>query len=219
VEAPGVCRPLLPGLGALLPFAAQHNPWPLLCSVTTVPSGVPERDIRNLALIGFMGTGKSTVGHLVAVQLRFALVDTDRLIESAAGKTISDIFAQDGEPSFRAYERRVLEELGHRRDTVVATGGGLGASSANIASLKRHALVICLWAPAEVIWERVRHHGHRPLLQVSNPKERIAELLALREPIYREADVLMDTSHRHSRELAQQVIHHFLTATGKPPSE
>ncbi len=185
--------------------------------MTTTPSVFPGRDIRNLALIGFMGTGKSTVGHLVASQLRFALLDTDRLIESAAGKTITEIFAQDGEAAFRACEQRVLEELGHRRDTVVATGGGLGANSANIASLKRHALVVCLWASPEVIWERVRCHGHRPLLQVCNPKERILELLALREPIYREADVLMDTSHRHSRELAQQIIHHFFQATGKPP--
>lgn len=185
--------------------------------MTTAPSVLPERDIRNVAMIGFMGTGKSTVGHMVALQLRFSFLDTDRLIESAAGKTITEIFAQDGEAAFRACEQRVLEEIGQRRDTVVATGGGLGANLANIASLKRHALVVCLWAPAEVIWERVRYHAHRPLLQVSNPRERISELLALREPIYREADVLMDTSHRHSRELAQQVIHHFLLATGKLP--
>mgnify|MGYP000885601883 FL=1 len=121
----------------------------------------PQRAIRNLALIGFMGTGKSTVGHAAAYQLGFDFVDTDRLIETRAGKSIVDIFAQEGEEAFRELERQVVEDLDRCDRTVIATGGGLGANLDHLASLKRHALVVCLWTTADVIWERVRHHTDR----------------------------------------------------------
>ena len=136
------------------------------------------RDIRNIALIGFMGTGKSSVGRLIADQLHFSLVDTDEIIESRAGKTIAAIFAGEGEPAFRQYERDVVAELALRKRTVISTGGGVGANEANLASLKEHALVVCLWASPEKIWERVRHQTHRPLLQEADPLAKIRQLLA-----------------------------------------
>src|SRR3974390_395412 len=105
-----------------------------------------KRPIHNLALIGFMGTGKSSVGRLVADILHFTFLDTDHVIEARAGKSISDIFTQDGEPAFRAWEHRIVEELTRRDKTVIATGGGLPAGEGNLASLKTHALVVCLWA-------------------------------------------------------------------------
>ena len=175
------------------------------------------RQIRNLALIGFMGTGKSTVGHLAAAHLRFELVDTDQLIEARAGRSITTLFATEGEAAFRARERQVMAELADLTGLVISTGGGLGADPENLASLKAHALVVCLWASAEVIWERVRHQSHRPLLQVPDPLERIRELLAAREPFYRTADVLMNTGLRQSREVAQQVVHQFFEARNNPP--
>ena len=138
------------------------------------------RSIRNLALIGFMGSGKSSVGRLAADVLHFTFLDTDHVIEARAGKSISDIFAQDGEPAFRQWEQRIVEELTRRDKTVIATGGGLPADPANLASLKTHALVICLWASPETIWERVRSHDHRPLLNESDPLAKIHELLAAR---------------------------------------
>lgn len=168
-----------------------------------------DRRLRNLALIGFMGTGKSTVGHGVAHQLGFDFVDTDRLVETSAGKSIADIFAQDGEAAFRELERRMVEDLAGRDRTVIATGGGLGANLDHLASLKRHALVVCLWTTADVIWERVRHQTHRPLLQVPDPQARIRELLAQREPFYRHADVLVNTGPRALREVVQHVIREF----------
>src|SRR5258708_24341074 len=116
-----------------------------------------ERDIRNIALVGFMGTGKSSVGRLIAGQLRFNFLDTDEMIESRAGKTVSKIFAEDGEAAFRKLEREVVVELSSRTKTVIATGGGVAANESNLASLKEHALVVCLWASPEKIWERVRH--------------------------------------------------------------
>jgi shikimate kinase len=142
-----------------------------------------------------MGTGKSGVGRVVADLMHFTFLDTDHVIEARAGKPISDIFAQDGEPAFRQWERRVVEELTRREKTVIATGGGLPTDPANLTSLKTHGLVICLWASPETIWERV---------------------LAARETHYRQADVLVNTEMRSIREVAQHVIHQFHMAQSAP---
>jgi shikimate kinase len=167
------------------------------------------RAIHNLALIGFMGTGKSSVGRLAAHLLHFTFLDTDQVIEARAGKSISDIFQQQGEPVFREWEQRIVEELTHRKRTVIATGGGLPANPANLESLKTHALVVCLWASPEKIYERVRDHAHRPLLNEPDPLAKVRQLLAAREPHYRQADVLVNTELRTVREVAIQVAHQF----------
>jgi shikimate kinase len=171
-----------------------------------------ERQIRNLTLIGFMGTGKSSVGRLVADLMHFTFLDTDGVIEARAGKTIREIFELHGEPVFREWERRIVEELTRRRKTVIATGGGLPANEANLASLKTHSLVVCLWAAPEKVFERVRGQSHRPLLNEPDPLAKIHELLAAREPYYRRADVLVNTDFRSVREVAHQVIHQFRMA-------
>ncbi len=174
------------------------------------------RSIHNLALIGFMGTGKSSVGRLTADLLHFTFLDTDHVIKARAGKAISDIFAQDGEPAFREWERRIVAELTRQERTVIATGGGLPADEANLASLKTHALVVCLWASPEAIWERVRGHSHRPLLNEPDPLAKIRQLLAARESFYRQADVLVNTGMRSVREVAQHVTHQFQMAQSPP---
>ena len=170
---------------------------------------VDSRQIHNLALIGFMGTGKSCVGRIVAELMHFTFLDTDKVIEARAGKSISKIFEEDGEQAFREWERRIVEELTHRVKTVIATGGGLPTGESNLASLKSHALVVCLWAGPERIWERVKDHSHRPLLNEPDPLEKIRRLLAEREPYYRQADVLVNTELRSLREVAMQVSHQF----------
>ncbi len=170
------------------------------------------RAIYNLALIGFMGTGKSSVGQLAAEHLHFAFVDTDDLIENEVGKTIPEIFAQLGEAAFRKYERDVVNALSTRRDTVIATGGGLVCDPSNLASLKTHALVVCLWASPETIWERVHAQTHRPLLQAPDPLAKIRELLAERAPAYHQADVMINTALRSPKEVAHQVLHQFKPA-------
>jgi len=167
------------------------------------------RRIHNLALIGFMGTGKSCVGRMAASLLHFTYLDTDQVIEARAGKPIKVIFEQDGEPVFRDWERRVVEELTTRVKTVISTGGGLPVHGENLTSLKAHALVVCLWASPDTIYERVRDHSHRPLLNEPDPKDKIRHLLAEREPFYRQADVLVNTEMRSVREVAMQVIHQF----------
>jgi shikimate kinase len=163
----------------------------------------------NLALIGFMGTGKTSVGRLVAEQLHFHYLDTDETIQMRTGRSIADIFSRDGEPAFRELEKNLVEELAAHTKTVISTGGGLPTTPANLASLKNHALVVCLWASPEKIWERVKNQSHRPLLHDADPQKKIRELLAVREPFYRQADVLVNTDIRPVREVVQQVVHQF----------
>ena len=177
----------------------------------------PRRNLVNLALVGFMGTGKTSVGRHVAEQLGFEFLDTDELIQQRTNRTITDIFANDGEPAFRALERQVLAELATRARTVISTGGGLPCEPGNLDALKAHALVICLWAGPDKIWERVRHQSHRPLLQHPDPPARIRELLAVREPFYRQADILLNTDLRTVREVTQQIVHQFRLATRARP--
>lgn len=167
------------------------------------------RRIANIALIGFMGTGKTSVGRLVAEQLHFHYLDTDEMIQSCTGKTIAEIFAETGEPAFRALEEKVVAEVAGKTHTVISCGGGLPVAPQNLASLKTHALVVCLWASPAKIWERVKSQTHRPLLHDPDPQAKIRELLAAREPFYKQADILLNTELRSLREVAQQVIHQY----------
>src|SRR5207245_1265516 len=100
--------------------------------------------------------------------------------------------------------------------TVISTGGGLAANAENLASLKTHALLVCLWASPEIIWERVHNQTHRPLLQGADPMQKIRELLAKREPFYRQADVLLNTEMRSIKEVTQHVLHQFQMARAAP---
>ena len=172
-----------------------------------------DRNIVNLALIGFMGTGKSSVGRLVAEKLRFEFLDTDELLEARAGKSITEIFAQQGEPAFRDLEHQLVVDLADRSRTVIATGGGLPVNPANLDRLKQRALVVCLWASPGKIFERVHSQTHRPLLHDPDPEAKIRALLAAREPYYRQADVLVNSDSRTIREVVQQVVNQFRLAT------
>lgn len=156
-----------------------------------------------------MATGKSAVGRLVARRLHFGFVDTDALIEARLNKRVSEIFAEEGELGFRNYERKLLQELSGVEQTVIATGGGLAANEANLASLRQHALIVCLWASPETIWSRAQRHTHRPLLQLPDPLTRIRQLLAARSPFYHQADVLLNTELRSVKIVADQVLQHF----------
>ncbi len=111
----------------------------------------------------------------------------------------------------------MVAELAGRVKTLISTGGGLPVNPANLASLKTHALVVCLWASPDKIWERVRNQAHRPLLHDPDPQKKIRELLASREQFYKQADVLLNTDIRSVREVAQQVVHQFrLEASCRP---
>lgn len=194
-----------------VPLVFWISPERGLCQVEGMQNG---RHIVNLALIGFMGTGKTSVARLVAEQLHFNYLDTDELIQTHTGRSIAEIFKTDGEPAFRELERKLVQDLVGLTKTVIATGGGLPMNPQNLADLKTHSLVICLWASPERIWERVKNQTHRPLLEEADPQKKIRELLSVREPFYKQADVLMNTEIRTVREMAQQVAHQFRIAAG-----
>lgn len=175
----------------------------------------PNRVVRNLALIGFMGTGKSSVGRALAAHFNFDFIDTDELIVQRAGRPIADIFAQAGEPAFRELEGQVVSELAAKSGCVISTGGGLGANAAHLAALKEHALTVCLWASPETIFERVKHSSHRPLLNHADPLGRIRELLGQREGVYKQADLLIGTELRQIKEVVHQIVIHFEQVRGR----
>ena len=173
-----------------------------------------QRIISNLALVGFMGCGKSTVGRQVAGELHFEFVDVDTLIEAREGVSIAEIFSNEGERAFRKMECEVIAELADRKNLVIATGGGAIVNPENLASLKQHALVVCLWANAETIHKRTKHQSHRPLLQQADPLPTIRKMLAEREPHYKQADVIVNTELRPQREVAAHVLHQFEESRG-----
>lgn len=166
----------------------------------------PMAEHKNLILVGFMGTGKTAVGQAAARALGFAYVDCDELIEQKAGKAISRIFAEDGEPHFRDLETEVIRSLAARDRHVVATGGGCVLRDENWEALRRAGLVVCLAARPEVIFERTRHHTHRPLLQTPDPMARIHELLDRRVPFYARADHAVDTSDLTMEEVVARLL-------------
>ena len=144
-------------------------------------------------------------------------MDTDELIVRKAGKSITEIFEQDGEPAFRELEREIVSQLDQNDGVVISTGGGLGANKEHLESLKLHALTVCLWASPDTIYERVRHSSHRPLLNLEDPRGRIQELLSEREGVYKQADLLISTELRNVKEVAHQIEIHFKQVRAKPP--
>jgi shikimate kinase len=160
----------------------------------------------NLYLVGFMGTGKSTVGRAVAARLGFQLLDSDHEIERAQGRTIPEIFAQDGEPAFRAMERAFIETGHHGERTVVSCGGGLVVQPGMLEALRARGVVVCLHASLATILARTSRNRNRPLLEVENPEERIRTLYASREPIYRQAGTMVLTDARPLGEIVAHVI-------------
>lgn len=160
----------------------------------------------NLYLVGFMGTGKSTVGRAVAQKLNFAMVDSDHEIERLQRKTIPEIFAQEGEPAFRAMERAFIEGGHPAERTVVSCGGGLVVQPGMLAMLKSKGVVVCLHASVETILARTSRQQNRPLLVAENPEERIRTLFAAREPIYKQSGTVILTDSRPLADIAAHVM-------------
>ena len=151
---------------------------------------------RNIILTGFMGVGKTSVGTRLARDLGFRFVDTDGLIEEDQKIAITEIFSSFGEPYFRDTEARIIRRVLEGQGQVVATGGGAVIRDENRRAFKEGGMTICLTARPEVVYERIRHETHRPLLQVPDPRGRIRALMDEREQFYRQADLIIDTSDR-----------------------
>ena len=163
-------------------------------------------DEANIVLTGFMGSGKTTVGRLVAGRLGYDFVDTDQLIEERHGP-IPVLFAMHGEDKFRRLEAAVASELAARRRTVIATGGRLMVDPDNAATLGATGRVVCLVADVETILDRVMVAGveQRPMLAGADPRGRIEALLAERAPAYERFEQLI-TDGRTPEELADEIV-------------
>jgi shikimate kinase len=161
---------------------------------------------RNVFLVGPMGAGKSTIGRLLAAELSFPFRDSDRVIEERTGADIPWIFDMEGEEGFRDRETAVLTELAADSGAVVATGGGIIMRSGNREIMRAGGYVCYLTAPVDQLVERTARDKKRPLLQVDNPRQKIIDLLALRDSLYREvADFVVSTDRRSPRAVAQDI--------------
>ncbi len=159
----------------------------------------------NIVLIGFMGTGKSTIGRLLAQKLDFEFVDVDARIEQQAGKTITQIFQSAGEEYFRKLEREFAEKLSAGEGQIIATGGGFVLNPQNIALLRPKGFIVSLKASPRVIYERIRNEKHRPLLAVPDPLAQIGWLLEERDERYRDADLLVNTDGKSPAGVADEI--------------
>lgn len=168
----------------------------------------PPRPYHNIALVGFMGVGKSTVGQILAGMLDFEFVDTDRVIETREGRRISEIFAQEGETRFRDLETSLIREYEVRQGLILSTGGGLVVRRENLASLQTHALIVCLWASPAIIYERVRYQGHRPAAYAgsSGPHRRVTGATETFLPASRHS---RGVDFRSPQETAQYITNSF----------
>lgn len=161
---------------------------------------------RNLVLVGFMGSGKSSVGRILSSLTGFALVDTDTLVAQEAGQSIPEIFRRHGEEHFRRLETQALKTLVGRVGLIVATGGGAITVAENRKILPEIGPVVWLDADPEELYRRVKH-SKRPLLQTDDPRRTLGELYRAREPLYRQvAAIRIDSASLTHRQTAEAVL-------------
>ncbi|MDX9872553.1 MAG: shikimate kinase [Clostridia bacterium] len=161
---------------------------------------------KNIALIGFMGAGKTLIGQILAQRLQMDFLDTDTVIEKELQTPVPQIFAEKGEPWFRQKEKETVRKLATLENSVIATGGGVVLDPENIGALRENALIVCLSARPEVICERLKKDTGRPLLAGEDLLIKINTILAERREKYRCADFYLDTSGVTPQEAAEEII-------------
>jgi shikimate kinase len=161
---------------------------------------------RTIALVGLMGAGKSAIGKRLAVRLGLPFVDADEEIERAAGCTIGEFFERFGEAEFRAGERRVIERLLEGPPIVLSTGGGAYMDDRTRALLRERAITVWLRADLDVLFDRVKRRGHRPLLRQGDPREILERLMHQRYPVYAEADLTVESTAQPAERTTEQVV-------------
>ncbi len=160
----------------------------------------------NIFLVGLMGAGKTSVGRLLAKRFSKTFYDCDQEIERRTGVKIPLIFEIEGEDGFRAREAVVLRELATLNDIVLATGGGAVLREENRGALMQNGTVIYLRASLDDLWQRTRHDRNRPLLQTTDPRAKLEQLYAQRDPLYREiAAIVVDTGNQSLGNLAKKL--------------
>lgn len=167
--------------------------------------GLIERPVTWVAMAGFMGTGKSRVGWELSRALALHFVDTDKLITRVVGKSIPDVFAQEGEHYFRSCEREVVQRVTRLDHAVISLGGGTFIHEANRHHLLDRGPVVVLWATPETVYQRTKH-SDRPLLQTEDPLGRIKDLMDERKSLYRKGTIHVHSDGRPSEEIVEEII-------------
>lgn len=162
--------------------------------------------MRNIVITGFMGTGKTEVGRILARRLGYAFLDADSIIEQEQNMSITEIFQRFGEAHFRDIESDVIRRLSEKDRVIISTGGGAVLREENMENLRKKGVIICLKASPETILKRTSNDSSRPLLQVEDPLKRIRELLEFRMPYYEKADIIVDTEGKNPVEVAEEIM-------------
>ena len=171
---------------------------------------------RTIVLVGLMGAGKSAIGRRLAQRLGVPFRDADTEIETAAGRTIEEIFAEHGEAYFREGERKVIARLLEGPVHVLATGGGAFMDPETRARIRAHGRSIWLRADVDVLLKRVRKRNNRPLLKQGDPREVLERLVALRYPVYAEADIVVDSIDGPHEAVVEAIIEALAAWPGRP---
>lgn len=161
---------------------------------------------KNIVLIGLMGSGKSTVGKILAEKLNMNFIDTDSLIEEYCQNTICDIFNTNGESYFRDIESKIISEVSKNTAQVISTGGGIVEREENINKLKKSGIIVYLEASAQELFNRIKHETNRPLLQNENPLATLENLLIKRGKYYNKANFKVNVINKKAEVIADEII-------------
>jgi shikimate kinase len=160
--------------------------------------------MKNIYLVGFMGSGKSTVGKILAEKLNMNFIDIDKLIEEKEGMKIKDIFEQKGESYFRELERKQIEAIVNQEGLVVSTGGGLGANLDNMNLMKKNGDVVWLDVSLNTVLDRLKNDQDRPLLK--QPIEKIKQLFEERKNVYRLANIRINADKKTPSQIVEEIL-------------
>lgn len=176
-------------------------------SADRLPNSSRKFQSGNLILVGMMGSGKTTMGRILAKHLGKAFVDSDEEIIKRTGVTIPHIFDVEGEAGFRLRETAAIRDLVRRDNTVLATGGGAVLAEENRALMQQNGIVVYLKANVHDLWQRTRHDRNRPLLQTSDPLEKLTELFQQRDPLYQQvSDIVVQSGKQSVHMLMQHLL-------------
>jgi len=165
-----------------------------------------QRDMKNIVLTGFMGSGKTAVGRELSHLLGWKIIDVDEEIVKAQDTSIGELFRKLGESVFRDLETEMIRKVSRNRNVIISTGGGAVLREENMNILRENGTIVCLWASVDTVFKRTSCNDERPLLQVENPRQRIEELLECRRPFYEKADMVVDTEEKTPLHIAEEII-------------
>lgn len=160
----------------------------------------------NIVLVGFMATGKTAVGRVLAKRLNMRFVDIDELIVKREHRSISRLFKEEGEPYFRKIEKQLVNKASRLNNSVISTGGGAVLDDDNVSRLRRKGILICLSASPDELLKRIKETASRPLLNYEEPKKRISIILKKRALCYRKADINIKTDGLSIGEVAERIV-------------